>query len=98
MMKVKVYQANIEWKNKFRDYDFVMSHGGIEEDQYGCCYTGFLDANDLEEVFFILNMNHPIGFHGHSLSTGDIIKVEGLGTYFVDYVGFVEIFDFKEDK
>ena len=98
MMKVKVYQANIEWNNKFRDYDFVMKHGGIDEDQYGCCYNGELDANDLEEAFFILNMNHPVGFNGHSLSTGDIIKVEGLGTYFVDFIGFVEIFGFKEDK
>lgn len=98
MMKVKVYQANIEWKNKFMSYDFVMSHGGIEEDQYHCCYNGELDANDLEEVFFILNMNHPVGFNGHSLSVSDIIKVEGLGTYFVDFIGFEEIFNFKEDN
>lgn len=96
MMKVKVYQANIEWDNKFRDYDFVMKHGGIDEDQYGCCFNGELEAQSLEDVFFILNTSHPVGFNGHSLSVSDIIKVEGLGTFFVDFIGFEEIFNFKE--
>lgn len=98
MMKVKVYQADINWNNKFRDYAFTMSHGGIDEDQYGCCFDGELDAYSLEDVYTILNMRHPVGFNGHSLSVSDIIKVEGLGTYFVDFIGFEEIFNFKEDK
>lgn len=98
MMKIKVYQADINWNNKFRDYAFTMAHGGIDESQYGCCYSGFVNANSLEEVFYILNTSHPVGFNGHSLSVSDIIKVEGLGTYFVDFIGFEEIFNFKEDN
>jgi hypothetical protein len=98
MMKVKVYQADINWNNKFRDYAFVMAHGGIDEDQYHCCYDGELNTNTLEDVYCELNMHHPVGFNGHSLSVSDIIKVEGLGTYFVDFIGFEEIFNFKEDN
>lgn len=98
MMKVKIYQANIEWNNKFRDYNFTMAHGGIDESQYGCCFNGELDAHSLDDVFYILNTSHPVGFNGHSLSVSDIIKVEGLGTYFVDFIGFKEIFNFKEDN
>lgn len=98
MMKIKVYQANIEWKNKFRDYRFVMTHGGIQEDQYQCCYNGALNTNTLEEIYCELNTHCPVGFNGHSLSVSDIIKVEGLGTFFVDFIGFVEIFNFKEEN
>ena len=98
MMKVKVYQANIEWDNKFMSYNFTMRHGGIDENVYGCCYSGELDAQNLEDIFYILNTQHPVGFNGHSLSVSDIIKVEGLGTFYVDSFGFSEIFGFKEDK
>lgn len=98
MMHVKVYQANIEWKNKFMGYDFVMSHGGIDQSEYNCVYDGYVETNNLEDIFIIFNTSKVYGFTGHSLSVSDIIVVEGLGIYFVDTFGFAEIFDFKSDK
>lgn len=98
-MEVKVYQANIEWKNKFMSYDFIQTHGGLDEDEYKCVFEGNLpDCHNLEDVFYVLNMRHPEGYKGHSLSTSDIIVVKGLGTYFVDFIGFQEIFNFKGEN
>jgi len=98
MMKIKVYQADINWNNKFRDYEFIRAHGGIDEDQYKCVFDGELDAYSLNDVYLVLNMRHPEGYNGHSLSVSDIVKVEGEGTYFVDFIGFKQIYNFKEEK
>lgn len=46
-----------------------------------------LQANNLEEVYRILNINHPVDYKARSLSVGDVIYHDGV-FYFVDDIGF----------
>lgn len=43
---------------------------------YGCVYDGDLQTDDLEEIFAILNIEHPDDYKGHSLSVSDIVELE----------------------
>ena len=97
-MKIKVFQVNPELDQHstlFRNYDSVMKAAGqIDPGIYKTVFDGNVDAQDLEDVFAILNFNHPVGYNGHSLSVSDIVEIEGRGCFFCDSVGFQELSDF----
>lgn len=48
-------------------------------------------SNDvlLEQLFIILNREHPAGYLGRSLSVSDIVIIDGHGAYFCDSFGWV---------
>ena len=78
----------------FRDYDFTIENQGkIDMKIYDNVWGGYVYANDLEDIFYIFNMDHPKDFRGHSLSVSDIVDVFWSdtiqpGMYFVDDFGF----------
>lgn len=80
-MKVKIYQAPVEYNNKFMGYDFTMKHGGIDESQYKCVYDGEMEVSTPDDVFHICNTIHPIGYYGHSLSVSDIVVMDGRAVF-----------------
>ncbi len=96
MAKIKIYQANIGWNNKFMSYNFIMKHGGIDQSEYNCVFDGYVGTDDLEDIFTIFNTRKVDGFTGHSLSVSDIVVIQGEGAYIVDSFGFVKVCDWME--
>lgn len=90
-MKIQLYQISPE-KDKnnllFRNYDFVMNHGGIDYDRYELVFDGEVEAKRLDDIYMIFNLEHPEGYKGRSMSVSDIVYAEGLGTFFCDSYGF----------
>ena len=89
-MRVKIYQAGIDYENKFMGYDFTMQHGGIDEGAYRCVYDGHLYFKTPDDIFYILNTRRPEGYTGHSLSVSDIVVIEGQAL-FCDTFGWKSI-------
>lgn len=47
---------------------------------------------NLDEIFKVFNINHPLGYHGHSLSISDIVKL-GDEYFFCDSFGWENVTD-----
>ena len=101
-MKIKVFQVNPELdchNTLFRSYDCAMkSAGRIDPSIYKTIFNGNVDAQDLEDVFAVLNFSQPVGYNGHSLSVSDIVEIEGSGYFYCDSFGFQELKDFDASK
>ncbi len=101
-MKIKVFQVNPDLDRHstlFRSYDSAMeSAGQINPSVYKTVFDGNVDAQDLEDVFAVLNFSHPVGYNGHSLSVSDIVEVEGGGCFYCDSFGFQELNGFDASK
>lgn len=101
-MKVKVYQIDPELdrhETLFRGYDSVMKDAGeVDPTIYKTVFDGKLDAQNLEDVFAVLNFKHPVGYNGHSLSVSDVVEVDGEGCFFCDSIGFRQLEDFDSSK
>ena len=101
-MKIKVFQVNPERDQHgtlFRSYDSAMkSAGQIDPSIYNTVFDGNVDAQDLEDVFAVLNFSQPVGYNGHSLSVSDIVEIEGSGCFYCDSFGFQELKDFDVSK
>ena len=101
-MKIKVFQVNpdLDCHNTlFRSYDCAMkSAGRIDPSIYKTVFNGNVDAQDLEDVFAVLNFSQPVGYNGHSLSVSDIVEIEGSGCFYCDSFGFQELKDFDTSK
>ena len=101
-MKIKVFQVNPDLDRHstlFRSYDSAMkSAGQIDPGVYKTVFDGNVDAQDLEDVFAVLNFSHPVGYNGHSLSVSDIVEIEGSGCFYCDSFGFQELKDFDASK
>lgn len=98
-MKIQLYQIAPE-KDKnnllFRNYDFVMNHGGIDYDSYELVFEGEVEAKRLDDIYTIFNLHHPEGYKGRSMSVSDIVYAEGLGTFFCDSYGYKAVEHPKE--
>ena len=96
----KIYQINPHDDNlrgkKFMDYDMIEKHfGGVDFNDYQLVYQGEIECQDniddvLEEIFRIFNIEHPSDYRGHSLSTGDIVEVNGT-KYYCDSYGWKQL-------
>ena len=68
----------------------------IDYTNYEKTYEGNLETsntdvfNILEELFTMLNINHPVDYKGHSLSVSDIIVINGH-YYYCDAHGWKEV-------
>jgi hypothetical protein len=90
-MKVKIYQAGIEAKNKFMDLEFTNRVcGGVNSNDYNVVFDGELPVSNLEAIYMLLNTSRPEGYTGHSLSVSDIVVTEE-GAFYCDSFGFTEI-------
>lgn len=91
MKKYQVYQT--EGRNAFSDWDEVKDVFNFNE--WEMVYEGEILPEEnvmetLEDIYHILNMRHPEGYKGRSLSTSDIVKVEGE-YFYCDFIGWKNI-------
>lgn len=80
-MKIRIYQINSD-----RDENRMMflSHDRLERFQgspevdskiYDKVYDKEVDCSNLEEVYTLLNIDHPEDYRGRSLSVSDVVEV-----------------------
>lgn len=102
MMDVKIYQINLD-----RDENGVafISHGNLSKYQerpdvdaslYDKVFEGEIEAEDLEDVYRMFNMDKPEKFAGRSLSVSDVVEVVKSdevksGFYYCDSIGFQNV-------
>lgn len=108
-MRLKVYQVNEDLdrhRTKFRDYDSVLKEAGrVDPSIYKTVFDGDVDCKSLEDVYELLNTDHPPAYQGHSLSVSDVVEVcdsqEGNadpGFYFCDSIGYKSLAEFDSAK
>ena len=87
MKNLKVLQisksASDSRRKKFMRYDWVVDHyGKIDPTDYECVYESQIpDDMFYDDVFEMCNINHPLGYRGHSLSVSDIVVIDGKAKY-----------------
>lgn len=96
-MKVEIYQLQIDAPGKFIGSLFTFSgecrlkDGKVDPAGYEKVYEYEAEEDvDLEDVFYIFNMEHPKDFLGHSLSVSDVVALDGK-LYFCDSIGWKEM-------
>lgn len=108
MMDIRIYQIDPERDHlllMFEDFERMAKRQGsheVDASIYGKVFEGEVDADNLEDVYEIFNLDKPDGFHGRSMSVSDVVAVRdpGFGKtdyYFCDSIGFKKI-DFDESR
>ena len=108
-MKIRVYQINPDWDEHrvmFLSHDRLERFQGnpeVNSSIYDKVYDKDVPCGNLEEVYTMLNSNHPSDYRGRSLSVSDIVEVyeaEAVpqGFYFCDSIGFKELPGFLDKK
>ena len=101
-MNIKIYQINLERDDDgvaFEDYESLsrlQNSEKVNAEIYDKVYEGDVDAQDLEDVYRIFNVDHPDDYKGRSLSVSDVVEItdsekEHPGFYYCDSIGFKEI-------
>jgi len=97
LKNVRIWQlrSNSDFDLRFISYDEVLkSFGEPNKENYELVYEGEIESNDLETIYTKFNLNHPIGFTGHSLSMSDVVELydsTGSEFHYVDRFGFKKI-------
>lgn len=105
---LKIYQVNTDRdKNRvvFQGLNSLAAIQGtkqIDKSIYDEVFNGTMNINNLEDLFYIFNQQHPEGYTGRSLSVSDVVEIESSesvdpGFYYCDTVGFEKI-EFAEPK
>ena len=81
---------------RFHAYTYMLQHGlAITEDHYDLVYTSSLYPGDDPDIIRNwINEKRPKRFHGHSVSTGDVIAINQAGVtqcYYLEPVGFIRL-------
>lgn len=101
-MKYTVYMLKDEHSNKlFMNHKWNMEHGGVSIDQYDPVYSGEIRPSTsicgidgtLERIYILLNNNRPADYNCRSLSTSDVVYLEGFGYWYCNNIGFKKIAD-----
>ncbi len=95
-MKIQIHQIQVEKDKKhlcFMNYEFFMKHneGIIPKSIYDCVFTGEIEAENLEDIFRIFNIEHPKDYTGRSLSVSDVVEIQYEDKsefFFCDSIGF----------
>ncbi len=101
-MKIRIYQINSdrdEHRMMFLSHDRLERFQGspeVDSKIYDKVYDKEVDCSSLEEVYTMLNINHPADYRGRSLSVSDVVEVYESdavpqGFYFCDSVGFKQV-------
>jgi len=97
LKNVRIWQLkpDSDFELRFRSYDEIQNiYGEPCINNYEAVYDGEFDTNDLEAIYSKFNMDHPVGFKGHSLSISDVVELyddSGSAFHYVDRIGFKEI-------
>ena len=91
----------------FLGYGLLIKSGyDIYPDDYELVYSGYIsdqiipeienrsDEQILDRLFYIFNCEHPVDYHGCSMSVSDIVVLNRNGTkkaYYVDGIGFRDV-------
>lgn len=79
----------------------VLGKDTIDLDLYSVVYEGEVENGPntraeamaaLESLFREFNTNHPVDYHGHSMSVGDLVEL-GDWFFYCDTIGFVDVTD-----
>lgn len=91
MIVYYIFQLPISNKRKFRPVDY----DEVDWRDYVCVYSFEREKEvDLEEIYEMLNINHPADYHAMSLSISDVIvkhEPQKTTVYVVDVFGFKEV-------
>jgi len=107
-MQIKVYQINLDRDvngvcfRRFEDLERITGTSIIDMNIYDMVYEADLPCNTLEDVFRILNTEHPQDYKGRSLSVSDIVEIRiptgESRKYFCDSIGFVDIQEARKEQ
>lgn len=91
----------------FLGYGLMLKSGyDIYPDDYELVYSGNIsnqlmpeienrtDAQILDRLFYIFNLEHPVNYRGRSMSVSDIVVLNRKGikkAYYVDNIGFRDV-------
>lgn len=96
MMEIKIYQINLDkdadriaFESLNRTFKYQHSNK-IKSEIYDKVYEGNVEAENLEDIFYIFNCKRPEDYRGRSLSVSDIVEFENR-FYFCDSYGFKEV-------
>ncbi len=97
-MEIKIYQINDDRTKQrviFMGLDELKGQP-VDSAVYDKVFDGEVEADNLEAVYEIFNLQKPEGYPGRSLSVSDVVEVidaEGVapGFYYCDTFGFKEI-------
>lgn len=100
-MRYIIMQLPLSNNAKFRDLDSVKRNGDLpNRDDYVRVYEGDIypvgEMEDmLNDIYEILNVDHPADYHAHSLSVSDVVGLNVSSRYwefyYVDSIGFKRI-------
>lgn len=95
-MKIKIYQVIPELDREQKMFLSLDQIGRrITPEIYEQVFSGEVEADTLEDVFRIFNLERPEGYQGRSLSVSDVVQVlDGSvkpGCYYCDSVGFAPV-------
>ena len=81
---------------RFHAYTYMLQHDlAITGDHYDLVYTSTLYPGDDPDIIRNrINEKRPKRFHGHSVSTGDVIAINQAGVtqcYYLEQVGFIRL-------
>ena len=80
-MKIRIYKINSdrdEHRMMFLSHDRLERFQGspeVDSKIYDKVYDKEVDCSSLEEVYTMLNINHPADYRGRSLSVSDVVEV-----------------------
>ena len=97
MIKYEIWQMPLSNPNKFYHYDWCEKP--IEIKDYVMVYAGRTALRDdvddtLEDIFELLNNNHPHDYYAASLSVSDVVCLiigNQRGWFYVDGFGFKKL-------
>lgn len=99
-MFVNLYQIADELDSErmmFRDFKTIMNtyENKFPKEIYKLVFSGELDVQDPEDVFYIFNTAHPENYSGRSMSVSDVVEFVHTPAqsdfYFCDSVGFKQV-------
>lgn len=89
-MILKIYQLKDLSKYGFMSYDYAQAHD-FTLDDYEIVWQEIVDSDtSLDDVYYRFNVDHPVGYTGHSLSVSDVVELDGK-QYYCDSFGWKEI-------
>lgn len=88
-------KPSVDIRMKFIGYDdLCQEFGSPDPENYQCVFDGTVDTNDLEALYEKFNVDHPVGYRGHSLSMSDVLELydeTGSSFHYVDHFGFKKV-------
>lgn len=99
----KIYQLDPHKGNVKRDHkmyeswEMLNKTAGFSMWEYKLVWEDGIEVDEnvsseeiLDDLFFIFNQNHPKNYYGRSMSTSDVVVLDGI-KYYCDSFGWVKI-------